>query len=99
MGALGRFYIGPAPNGIEMVLFGECIAARALTKVLHILGLMRPKRIALTQVEEAGTDHDISRRVGVRRLCRGVGAGMPRRAVGAERQRAGTPLLALIGIA
>jgi hypothetical protein len=54
VGALGRFYIGPAPNGIEMMLFGECIAARTLTKVLHILGLMRPKRIALIQVEEAG---------------------------------------------
>jgi hypothetical protein len=47
-------YIGPARNGIEMILSGESIPARALAKVLHMLGLMRPKRIAFIQFDEGG---------------------------------------------
>lgn len=47
-------YIGPVSNGVEVTLFGDSVPGRTLGKVLHILGLLRPKRIALTQFKEDG---------------------------------------------
>ncbi|MGO8918594.1 MAG: hypothetical protein ACLQJR_22050 [Stellaceae bacterium] len=52
--APGILYIGPAANGIEVALCGEGLPARTLAKALHLIGLLCPKRIALTQFEEGG---------------------------------------------